>query len=71
MVDHLRLGAGIGDLCSGGWTSNKSLQRKQRLEKLQALANPQLQVSVDEIQARALRLAEGNIESDFKVLSEK
>jgi len=47
------------------------LQRKQRLEKLQALANPQLQVSVDEIQARALRLAEGNIESDFKVLSEK
>ena len=44
-VERFRLGAGIGDKCSGGWTSNRHLTRLQRLEKLRVLANPELSVS--------------------------
>ena len=38
----LRYGIGTGSKCSGGWTSDNSLARLSRLEKLQALAIPDM-----------------------------
>ena len=45
MNKGFRLGAGIGDKCSGGWTSNTKESRLSRLEKLRLLAYPNLNVT--------------------------
>ena len=71
IAERFRMGAGIGDKCSGGWTSNRNLTRLQRLEKLRVLANPELSVSWQQVQADWTKEAEGQIEVNLNQINAK
>lgn len=61
MNKDFRLGAGIGNKCSGGWTSNKQESRLSRLEKLRLLAYPNLNVTWQQTQLEEIENAESVI----------
>ena len=68
------MGAGIGGKVSGGWTTNKNKNesRLARLEKLQALANPEcFNFSEPQKQQMALQMAESLIESNIPEIDKK